>query len=145
MKKLLSSIFFLSLLAVLFTGCKDDEIEPKVVNLPINYANISGEWHLVSWCGEQIPDGIYFNIYLDRRDHEFSIRQNLNSMYEQNLTGSYSLDLQDDDETYILSGLYSYGKGSWSHSYIVCAISEDGLLSLVAVDDDTEIATLQKQ
>lgn len=145
MKKFLYSILFFSIVAFGFTACDDDEVEPKIENLPINYANVSGEWQLISWRGEQMPDGVYFNINLDRRDHLFTIRQNINSMYEQELTGSYSLDLQDDEETYVLSGYYSYGKGKWLHDYIVSSISVDGRLSLVAEDDDTEVAILQKK
>ncbi|MDO4460964.1 MAG: hypothetical protein Q4C30_00515 [Bacteroidia bacterium] len=144
MKKLLSYIFFLSVIILAFSACKDDDDEPAVVNLPVNYANLSGEWQLVSWRGEQLPEGVYFKIDFDRRDHIFTIRQNLNSMYEQQLIGSYSIELQDDDETYLLSGSYAYGKGDWEHSYIISSISVDGTLSLVAADDASNTAILKK-
>lgn len=143
MRKLLFSIFFLSLV-VSFTACDDDDDVTEIVTLPVNYANVSGEWNLISWHGENLPSDIYFNITFDRRDHVFTIRQNLNSMYEQELTGSYSIELQDDDETYIMSGYYSYGKGSWEHNYIVSEITVDGQMTLVAQDDESEVAILKK-
>lgn len=143
MKKLLR-IYILLFVSVVLAACSDDDDELRITSLPVNYANVSGDWHLESWRGEKLPDGVYFSVCFDRRDHQFTIHQNLNSMYEQELTGSYSLDLQDDDETYVLSGYYSYGKGNWEHSYIVSDISVDGQLTLVAVDDDAEIAILKR-
>lgn len=119
------SIFTFLSLAACSNG---DDVEPQPQQLAVNYANMAGEWQLVSFNGTTLSEDTYVTIRFERRDHTFELRDNLNSMYGQVRTGSYRLTNDEKSETTILSGTYDNGVGAWSHEYTVTSLTDTELL-----------------
>ena len=74
MKRLL---FILPIILLSLVSCKKDEPLPE--QLEVNRNNISGQWELVEWNGNNLEEGSFFRIELVRNDATFTIWQNFDA------------------------------------------------------------------
>ena len=108
-------------------------------DLPITYANISGIWELKTWKGTSLPKDSWCYIEFSRGDHTFVMHQNLDSMYDRVLTGTYTIT-RDEYENYIIKGTYDWGKGAWANSYYVTDMVYDGSsMKWTSTNDDSDV------
>ena len=130
----IKSILAVLAVAMLAIACQK-ETAPAVVYLDVTPNNISGNWQLVEWNGQQLDAGTYFFIELVRKDKEFTIWQNFDSMssYPHQVTGNYNLET-DVEKGVIIIGKYDFDGGFWSHDYEVNDLTANQM-TWVAVDD----------
>lgn len=130
------------ILSVGFSSCNEDD-EPIVAQLEINYANLNGTWQLVQWNGASLADGSYCYIQLNRKDHTFKLYHNMDSMYARLITGTFNLE-NSPNLGYIISGEYDYGQGSWNAEYIITDLLETGSM-IWTVNGDAHDVSLYKR
>lgn len=134
--KLLKNI---SLLLVSFPLllCSCSKEAPRELPLEVSYNTISGIWELTQWNGQELSEGSYLWMSIDRRDRKFVIYQKIDSMYGRKITGTYSLTA---DEVYgsIISGIYDYGAGNWANEYVVSDILPSGTMVWKVLDGESE-------
>lgn len=131
----IKSIIVMLAAVVLAASC--DKEQPAQKYLDVNANNLAGEWELVEWKGVALDEGTYFYIDLIRKDKEFIIYQNFDSMGEMPhvVTGNFNLET-DVELGAIIRGMYDYSEGYWSHKYEVNDLTENTMI-WVAVDDPT--------
>ena len=102
--------------------------EPDEIVLDITNENIAGEWHLTSINGEELnSDNAYFTIELYSESTRFLITENLNSSFENILSGVYSLS-ENESSQHVISGVYDYSFGqTWNETYSVEHLTEDAM------------------
>lgn len=134
--KLLNKIsIFLMFVPVLLCSCSKEA--PEELSLEVSYNTVSGIWELTKWNGQELSEGSYFWMSVDRRDRKFVIYQKIDSMYGRKITGTYSLRR---DEVYgsIISGVYDYGAGNWANEYIVSDILPSGTMVWKVLEIESE-------
>lgn len=121
------------LASLLLMSCGKEE--PAVEYLEVTSNNISGEWKLVEWRGSALQEDTYFYIDLVRKDKEFTIYQNFDSMGDMphKVTGNFNIET-DVEKGAIIRGIYDYDEGYWSHEYEVNELTEVSMI-WVATDD----------
>ena len=131
-KTILAMLAFV-LLAI---SCQKDDT-PKVEYLDVTPNNISGNWKLVEWNGQPLSGGTYFYVQLTRKDREFTIWQNFDSMlsYPHKLTGEYNIQI-DVEKGAIIEGQYDFDGGFWSYKYEINDLTADSM-TWVAVEDES--------
>lgn len=129
--KLIKSLIMMLAAAVFVISCDKEEVVVEYLDVTPN--NISGEWKLVEWNGEQLSEDTYFYIDIVRKDAKFTIYQNFDSMgtMPHTVTGRFSIETDIDS---VISGLYDYDGGLWAHSYKVSELTENSMI-WVATDD----------
>lgn len=129
----IKSMFFV-LAALLTVACNREE-QPVVEYLDVTPNNISGEWQLVEWKGAALDEDTYFYIDLVRKDREFVIYQNFDSMGNMPhvMTGNFNIET-DLVKGAIITGMYDYSEGFWAHQYEVNDLTAN-TMTWVAVDD----------
>lgn len=128
----IKSLFVMLAVAMLASSCGKEE--PVVEYLDVTPNNISGEWKLVEWSGIS-QKYTYFYINFIRKDREFIIYQNFDSMGEMPhvVTGEFNIE-PDVELGAIIVGMYDYDEGFWAHRYEVNDLTET-TMTWVAVDD----------
>ena len=131
-KTILAMLAFV-LLAI---SCQKDDT-PKVEYLDVTPNNISGNWKLVEWNGLPLSGGTYFYVQFTRKDREFTIWQNFDSMlsYPHQLTGEYNIQI-DVEKGAIIEGQYDFDGGFWSYKYEINDLTADSM-TWVAVEDES--------
>ncbi len=127
-------LMIFALAAIMFSvscGKKD----PVVEYLDVTPNNIAGEWKLVEWEGTSLDDGTYMYVEFVRKDREFTIYQNFDSMGDMPhiVTGTFNIET-DVELGAIIRGLYDYDEGVWAHDYEVNELTKDSM-TWIAVDD----------
>ena len=134
MKKILILLSIITLSAV---SCGKSIItEPEdAPQLEVNAHNISGQWQLVKWNGENLAEGTYVYLDIVRNDKTYTIYQNMDSFTNvpHVITGSYHLST-DVELGAVIRGTYDYDSGEWSHRYIIQSLTADEMF-WVATDD----------
>lgn len=127
----------IGMLAAVVLAASCDKEQPVQEYLDVTPNNIAGEWELVEWKGAALDEGTYFYIDLVRKDKEFTIYQNFDSMGEMPhvVTGNFNLET-DVLLGAIIRGVYDYSEGYWSHQYEVNDLTEN-TMTWVALDDPT--------
>ena len=126
------SVMFAAL--VLAVACGKEET-PVVEYLEVTPNNIAGEWKLVEWNGAALSGDTYFYVEFIRKDREFVIYQNFDSMGQIAHTTEGNFNIQLDVELgAILVGKYKYDGGLWSHDYEVNNLTKSSM-EWIAVDD----------
>ncbi|MCF0198894.1 MAG: lipocalin family protein [Bacteroidaceae bacterium] len=143
MIRFLKYIFLSLSLCMGLAACHDEDMEPEVPQLPVNYSNVAGTWQLVNFNGHPLAEDTYAYIVFERRDHVFQMYDNLQSMYGQKRTGTYLLEDNEDTETTLMSGFYDNGVGAWNHTYTVTLLTEQEL-ELTSVDADGEVQRFER-
>ena len=132
--KRIKSIFLMLSVAVSVVACSKDA--PLVEYLEVTPNNIAGQWKLVEWSGVA-HEYTYFYIDIVRKDREYTIYQNFDSMGDRPhvVTGNFNIET-DVEKGAIIRGIYDYDEGYWSHEYEVNELTED-TMTWVATDDPT--------
>ncbi len=134
----------LSLAAVAFAACDDQEEVNPNPQLEITPNNIAGEWELVTYdSGVALPEGCYVRIEFERKDRTYTLRQNIGSISEQVLTGSFNI-MTDPALGSILVGNYDYNGGDWAHRYIVRSLTATRMV-WVAKDDPEQMQVFARR
>ena len=130
MKRLL---FILPLILLSLVSCRKDEPLPE--QLEVNRNNISGQWELVEWNGNNLEEGSFFRIELVRNDATFTIWQNFDAFpsLSREITGTYALRTDDSFRT-VITGKYDHDAGMWVHEYIVESLTSDTMVWKAADD-----------
>ncbi len=135
---------FVVLAALLLTIACNKEEQPVVEYLDVTPNNISGEWQLVEWKGAALDEDTYFYIDLVRKDREFVIYQNFDSMGDMPhvVTGNFNIET-DLVKGAIISGMYDYSEGYWAHQYEVNDLTST-TMTWVAVDDPAFVQKFER-
>lgn len=132
MKKIL---ILLSIIAIAAVSCEKDSMPEEAPQLEVNANNISGQWELVEWNGDNLTEGTYVYLDIVRNDRTYTMYQNMDSFSNvpHVITGSYRLST-DEELGAIIRGTYDHDSGEWSHRYIIKSLTANEML-WVATDD----------
>ena len=121
---------------ILAVACGKEET-PVIEYLDVTPNNIAGEWKLVEWNGSPLNSDTYFYVDFIRKDREFVIYQNFDSIGDlpHKVEGNYNIEL-DIELGAVLVGNYKYDGGMWAHEYDVNNLTKNSM-EWVAVDDPT--------
>ena len=103
---------------LLAAGCEKPAPLPNEKSMAVTYATLDGSWQLTMWQGTPMAEDTYLYIEFDRREHRYTMWDNIDSMYATDTTGSFSIS-EEEDGSYTLTGTYDYGMGEWSYAYMV--------------------------
>ena len=103
---------------LLAAGCEKPAPLPNEKSMAVTYATLDGSWQLTMWQGTPMAEDTYLSIEFDRREHRYTMWDNIDSMYATDTTGTFAIT-EEEDGTYTLSGTYDYGVGDWSSEYQV--------------------------
>lgn len=138
MRNLLRVLLLTFVAAMLTVSCSKEE-EYQEPQLEVTPNNIAGWWTLESYDnGVTLAEGSYVYIEFVRADRTFTIRQNLDSTAEREITGSYYIDT-DMELGAVIRGQYDYGVGDWSHRYVVKSLTANKMI-WVAKDDPANVS-----
>ena len=128
------SILAMLAVAVFAVACQK-ETTPAIEYLDVTPNNLSGKWQLVEWNGQPLSGGTYFYVEFTRKDREFTIWQNFDSISSNahEVTGQYNIQT-DVELGAIIIGKYNYDGGFWAHNYEVNDLTSTSM-TWVAVDD----------
>lgn len=136
MKKIFTLI---SIIALAFSAvsCEKEENNAQPQQLEVNANNISGQWELVEWNGENLAEGTYVYLDIVRNDKTYTMYQNMDSFTNvpHVITGSYYL-YTDVELGAIIRGSYDHDSGEWSHRYVIKSLTSN-TMEWVATDDLT--------
>jgi hypothetical protein len=141
--KVFKSIALMFAAMVLAVSCSKDE--PVVVEyLDVTPNNIAGEWKLVEWNGAALNADTYFYVNFVRKDREFVIYQNFDSIGNgaHKAEGNYSIAM-DVELGAIISGNYKWDGGFWAHEYEVNNLTKT-TMEWVATDDSTFVQKFER-
>lgn len=99
-------------------SCEKPAPLPNEKSMAVTYATLDGSWQLTMWQGAAMAEETYLYIDFDRREHRYTMWDNIDSMYATDTTGTFTIT-EEEDGTYTLSGTYDYGMGDWSCDYQV--------------------------
>ena len=135
------SVMFAAL--VLAVACGKEET-PVIEYLDVTPNNLAGEWKLVEWSGAELSAETYFYVEFVRKDREFTIYQNFDSMgnISHMTQGNFNIEL-DVELGPIIVGQYKYDGGLWSHNYEVNNLTKDSM-EWIAVDDSTFVQKFKR-
>lgn len=135
------SVMFAAL--VLAVACGKEEA-PVIEYLDVTPNNIAGEWKLVEWNGAELSPETYFYVEFVRKDREFTIYQNFDSMgnIAHTSEGNFNIEL-DVELGPIIVGQYKYDGGLWSHDYEVNNLTKDSM-EWIAADDPTFVQKFER-
>ena len=93
MKRIISLIAIIAFSVAAVSCDKVILTEPDEVQLEVNAHNISGQWQLLKWNGEELAEGTYVYLDIVRNDKTYTMYQNMDSFTDvpHVLTGSYFL------------------------------------------------------
>ena len=136
-------LMLLSLVVAAFAACEDQQETLPDSLLEVTPNNIAGWWTLESYDnGVTLAEGSYVHIEFVRADRTFTIRQNLDSTAEREITGSYYIDT-DMELGAVIRGQYDYGVGDWSHRYVVKSLTANKMIWVAK--DDPEYVQIYKR
>ncbi len=124
------------ILVALMAAIACEKTTETVEKLKVTYNDVAGSWKLVSFDeGNNIGDGTFHYINLDRRTKEFQTYSNLNSQYPVRKIGEYQLSETEEGDN-IIRGLYTMEVSKeWDHKYVITELTEDRMV-WVAQDDN---------
>lgn len=133
--KLLKSLFFMFAAMAAIVSCSKETPVKKYLDVTPN--NISGEWKLVEYNGAALEGDTYFYIEFIRKDGEYVIYQNFDSMGQlpHKVTGRFRI-YTDQVNGAIISGDYDFDGGLWSYEYDVNNLTET-TMDWLAISDDS--------
>ena len=136
MKKILTLISVIAL-AFAASSCEKVDDNPQPQQLEVNANNISGQWQLVEWNGDNLAEGTYVYLDIVRNDKTYTMYQNMDSFTNvpHIITGSYYL-YTDVELGAIIRGSYDHDSGEWSHRYNIISLTANEMF-WVATDDLT--------
>ena len=136
----IATFITLTVLSVFLVSCdKNDLSEPAPVQLEVNIHNISGQWQLIYWNGNEMADGTYVYMDIVRNDETYTMYQNVDSFADvpRVVTGRYKL-YEVEGMGMAIRGNYDYSGEEWSARYIITSLTED-TMKWVDKNDQTQI------
>ena len=121
--RLLQRLVATLIVVATIAGCEKPAPLPTEEKIAVTYAALDGCWQLSMWQGAPMAENTYLYIEFDRREHRYTIWDNIDSMYATDTTGTFAIT-EEEDGTYTLSGTYDYGVGDWSSDYHVTLSNE---------------------
>ena len=121
--RLLQRLVATLIVVATIAGCEKPAPLPTEEKIAVTYAALDGCWQLSMWQGAPMAEDTYLYIEFDRREHRYTIWDNIDSMYATDTTGTFAIT-EEEDGTYTLSGTYDYGVGDWSSDYHVTLSNE---------------------
>ena len=139
--KVFKSISVMFAALILAVAC-DKENAPVIEYLDVTPNNIAGEWKLVEWNGSPLDSNTYFYVEFIRKDLEFVIYQNFDSIGElpHKVEGNYAIE---NELGAVIIGKYKYDGGFWSHDYEVKNLTKDSM-KWVAVDEPSFVQKFER-
>ena len=136
MKKILTLISVIAL-AFAASSCEKVDDNPQPQQLEVNAHNISGQWQLLEWNGDNLAEGTYVYLDIVRNDKTYTMYQNMDSFTNvpHVITGSYFLST-DVELGAIIRGSYDHDNGEWAHRYNIISLTANEMF-WVATDDLT--------
>ena len=116
--RLLQRLVATLIIVATIAGCEKPAPLPTEEKIAVTYAALDGCWQLSMWQGAPRAEDTYLYIEFDRREHRYTMWDNIDSMYATDTTGTFAIT-EEEDGTYTLSGTYDYGVGDWSSDYRV--------------------------
>ena len=104
-------------------SCEKPAPLPTEEPIAVTYSALDGCWKLEMWQGRPMAEETYLYIEFDRKEHRYTMWDNIDSMYATDTTGTFTIT-EEEDGTYTLSGTYDYGMGDWSSDYHVTLSNE---------------------
>ena len=134
MKKILTLISVIAL-AFAASSCEKVDDNPQPQQLEVNAHNISGQWQLLEWNGDNLAEGTYVYLDIVRNDTTYTMYQNMDSFTNvpHVITGSYFLST-DVELGAIIRGSYDHDNGEWAHRYNIISLTANEMF-WVATDD----------
>ena len=99
--------------ATLIAGCEKPAPLPNEKSMAVTYATLDGSWQLTMWQGTPMAEDTYLYIEFDRREHRYTMWDNIDSMYATDTTGTFTIT-EEEDGTYTLSGSIMPIVGFWT-------------------------------
>ena len=121
--RLLQRLVATLIVVATIAGCEKPAPLPTEEKIAVTYAALDGCWQLSMWQGAAMAEDTYLYIEFDRREHRYTMWDNIDSMYATDTTGTFAIT-EEEDGTYTLSGTYDYGVGDWSSDYRVTLSNE---------------------
>lgn len=139
MKKIFGFISLISAILA-FQACEVDHSYESTDDPVLSYYQIAGTWKLSEWKGANIgDDGRFFYMTLVSKDAEFTIWHNLDSARPISLTGTFTMEYDEDEGVNVISGIYDHEYGLWANDYIVTLKDADSMV-WTSVSDPEDIS-----
>lgn len=129
------------LLSLSVLSCEKEKAQTEPL-LPVTYANLDGLWQLHSWKGNALPDGTWCYVEFKRRERTFVMHQNLDSMFDRVLEGSFEIE-EDEYGNYIVGGTYDWGRGDWGTDYYVTNLTA-ARMTWTSVDSPDDVSVYER-
>lgn len=136
--RLLNRLIATLIVVATIAGCEKPAPLPTQEKIAVTYAALNGCWQLSMWQGAPIAEDTYLYIEFDRKEHRYTMWDNINSMYATDTTGTFALT-EEEDGTYTLSGTYDYGVGDWSCDYRVELTNEGNDMRWVSLSGSHQV------
>ena len=117
----------------LMASCERPAPIPTDESIAVTYTSLDGSWQLTMWQGAELAEETYLYITFDRKEHRYTMWDNIDSMYATDTTGTFTIT-EEEDGTYTLSGTYDYGMGDWSSDYCVTLWNEGERMQWISRD-----------
>ena len=136
--RLLNRLIATLIVVATIAGCEKPAPLPTQEKIAVTYAALDGCWQLSMWQGAPIAEDTYLYIEFDRKEHRYTMWNNIDSMYATDTTGTFALT-EEEDGTYTLSGTYDYGVGDWSCDYRVELTNEGNDMRWVSLSGSHQV------
>ena len=137
MKKYIIAAFAcLGILCSCHKETPEEIVEPQV---PVTFTNTSGDWVLTTWKGNDMSAA---PVYLRLKNKEFTLWQNVNSMYPEKYTGEYNL-IEEEGTGTIIRGMYDYTYEYWQHKYIITSLTATKM-EWTSEDDPEDVSLYER-
>lgn len=136
--RLLNRLIATLIVVATIAGCEKPAPLPTQEKIAVTYAALDGCWQLSMWQGAPIAEDTYLYIEFDRKEHRYTMWDNIDSMYATDTTGKFALT-EEEDGTYTLSGTYDYGVGDWSCDYRVEITNEGNDMRWVSLSGSHQV------
>ena len=107
---------YLLFAVVALCACNNEHTEdkPHTTIEKMNAEFITDVWSLYSWSSG-LAEGMYCYMIMDGESGHYEMWDNLNSMYPNYSTGTFTLSKVDERD--YITGTYDNGVGDWNDSY----------------------------
>ncbi len=136
--RLLNRLIATLIVVATIAGCEKPAPLPTQEKIAVTYAALDGCWQLSMWQGAPIAEDTYLYIEFDRKEHRYTMWDNIDSMYATDTTGTFALT-EEEVGTYTLSGTYDYGVGDWSCDYRVELTNEGNDMRWVSLSGSHQV------
>ena len=120
------------------SSCEKPAPLPTEEPIAVTYSALDGCWQLTMWQGRPMAEDTYLYIEFDRKEHRYTMWDNIDSMYATDTTGTFAIT-EEEDGTYTLSGTYDYGMGDWSSDYRVELTNEGERMQWLSLDGSHQV------